>query len=75
MARIRAIAVLTLITACQAWSFTGHELIAELASTLLTERATDRVDDILGDRSLSSIAPWADSYDRLLAELVATFER
>lgn len=52
-----------LCAACgaNAWSFTGHELIAELASNLLTTRAADRVNDILGGRSLASIAPWADS--------------
>lgn len=50
-----------LISYCVAWSFTGHELIAELSEDFLTQRTTQKVHDILDGRSLSSIAAWADT--------------
>lgn len=57
-----SVAIVTLLEpCCRAWSFTGHELIATVASDLLTPLATDRVSAILDGRPLSSIAAWADT--------------
>lgn len=47
-------------TAC-AWSFAGHELIAHVASDLLSADARHRIHSILGGSHLSTIATWADS--------------
>lgn len=49
------------IATCLAWSFTGHELIATIATDLLTSTAASQVHDILDGRPLSSIASWADT--------------
>ncbi|BFZ57502.1 hypothetical protein PYCC9005_004554 [Savitreella phatthalungensis] len=44
-----------------AWSFLAHELIAQVAEPLLTERAAAEVKDILGGtQRLQDIAAWAD---------------
>lgn len=52
--------VLCVTSNVQAWGTVGHDLIASLASKLLTDRATAQVRSILDGRTLASIASWAD---------------
>ncbi|ORY86405.1 S1/P1 nuclease [Protomyces lactucae-debilis] len=43
------------------WSWTGHELIADIAQDFLTPNASAKISEMLGGRPLSSIAAWADT--------------
>jgi len=42
------------------WGPEGHEIVASLAQTRLTENAKRGVRSLIGDASLVSIANWAD---------------
>jgi len=41
----------------------GHQIIAQIASGLLSDKATDIVTQFIGDRGLPDIAPIPDEYD------------
>jgi len=45
------------------WGKTGHQIIAQIASDLLTDTATKIIYDFIGDRTLPDIAPIPDEYD------------
>jgi hypothetical protein len=59
---IGAAIVLTLIMppTLFGWGPEGHEIVASLAQTCLTENAKRGIRSLLGDASLASIANWAD---------------
>ena len=42
------------------WGPEGHEIVASLAQTRLTENAKRGIRSLIGDASLASIANWAD---------------
>ena len=42
------------------WGHEGHEIVASLAQTRLTENAKAGIRSLIGDASLASIANWAD---------------
>src|SRR5579863_880979 len=42
------------------WGPEGHEIVAALAQARLSDRAKIRIQSLIGDRSLASIANWAD---------------
>jgi hypothetical protein len=42
------------------WGPEGHEIVASLAQTRLTENAKWGIRSLLGDASLASVANWAD---------------
>ena len=54
--------VLTLLTPSTlvGWGHDGHEIVASLAQTRLTENTKTGVRSLIGDASLASIASWAD---------------
>jgi hypothetical protein len=57
-----AVIALTLLTPSTlvGWGHEGHEIVASLAQTRLTENAKRGIGSLLGDASLASIANWAD---------------
>jgi hypothetical protein len=42
------------------WGHEGHEIVASLAQTRLTENTRNGIRSLIGDASLASIASWAD---------------
>jgi hypothetical protein len=42
------------------WGHEGHEIVASLAQTRLTENARNGIRSLIGDASLASISNWAD---------------
>ena len=42
------------------WGHEGHEIIASLAESRLTENAKNEIRSLIGDASLASVANWAD---------------
>ncbi len=42
------------------WGPEGHEIVASLAESRLTENAKRGIRSLLGDASLASVANWAD---------------
>ena len=42
------------------WGHEGHEIVASLAQTRLTENAKNGIRSLIGDASLASISNWAD---------------
>jgi hypothetical protein len=59
---IGAAIVLTLLipSTLVGWGPEGHEIVASLAQTRLTENAKRGIRSLLGDASLASVANWAD---------------
>ena len=59
---IGAAIVLTLLmpSTLVGWGTEGHEIVASLAQTRLTEGAKRGIRSLIGDASLASIANWAD---------------
>jgi len=57
-----AVIALTLLTPSTllGWGPEGHEIVASLAQTRLTENAKNGIRSLIGDASLASIANWAD---------------
>ena len=57
-----AVLVLTLLTPSTlvGWGPEGHEIVASLAQTRLTENAKREIRSLIGDASLPSVANWAD---------------
>ncbi len=57
-----AVIALTLLTPSTlvGWWHEGHEIVASLAQTRLTENAKNGIRSLIGDASLASIANWAD---------------
>jgi hypothetical protein len=57
-----AVVVLTLLTPSTlvGWGHEGHEIVASLAQTRLTENTKTGIRSLIGDASLASIANWAD---------------
>jgi len=57
-----AVIALTLLTPSTlvGWGHEGHEIVASLAQTRLTENAKNGIRSLIGDASLASIANWAD---------------
>lgn len=58
---MRCVWIVFAVALADAWSFIGHEVIAAIASDYLTANASSQIATILGDTSLSAIAPWADT--------------
>ena len=42
------------------WGSEGHEIVAALAQSRLTENARKGIQALIGDASLASVANWAD---------------
>jgi hypothetical protein len=59
---IAAVLVLTLFipSTLAGWGREGHEIVASLAQTRLTENTKTGIRSLIGDASLASIASWAD---------------
>jgi len=57
-----AVIALTLLTTSTlvGWGHEGHEILASLAQTRLTENAKNGIRSLIGDASLASVANWAD---------------
>jgi hypothetical protein len=51
-----------------AWGREGHEKIADLAQTMLSNNVLTKVQSILGPTSLSSVALWADQTRQLMKD-------
>lgn len=47
-----------------AWGVIGHQVIAEIASKQLDQKALQEVKNLLGDETLSHVASWADQIRR-----------
>src|SRR5689334_2098741 len=65
MSHFAALAFLAGATPLLGWGPEGHALVARIAATQLTPAAAARVAEILGpDRTLPSVASWADEVRR-----------
>lgn len=60
MALRMLLAVLALVCAAHAWGPIGHEVVATIASNLLSQSQVENVLSIVGADSLASVANWAD---------------
>lgn len=61
IAAIRAVFLLSSWPLSSAFGIIGHQLIADIATTLLAPNASSQIESILDGRPLSSVAAWADS--------------
>jgi hypothetical protein len=52
---------LLIFSSVSSWSWTGHELIADVAQDFLTPNASAKISEMLAGRPLKSIAAWADT--------------
>ena len=57
-----AVVALTLLipSTLVGWGHEGHEIVASLAQTRLTENTKIGIRSLIGDASLASVANWAD---------------
>jgi hypothetical protein len=66
MKRFIASLTLVILMSCQffGWGREGHAVIAAVAQDNLTENSKRNIQSLLGNKSLASIASWADSPER-----------
>jgi len=64
MAKLLAlfVIVITYCGVCYGWGADGHRMIAQIASGMLTDEASNIVSQFIGDKTLADIAPLPDDY-------------